>query len=173
FRLRRGHFYAYRIRGMPPVMEAKLTRRLQKKLRKRFGAEGARAFGVVTDPLRKGIVLEEHRALLKLALLHRQGRLRGARLSKALAAHAGRYGWMKNVGYLGQLYPVSYYKRRLDALLRADPAGLMRLAAADDRRKKRAFGRLLKACADDRMLVRDILIANEAVAFRSYRMEML
>ncbi len=106
------------------LVEARLTSHLGKRA-------GEQAFAVVSDPVRSGIVLLERAAILAIAIAAKRGR----RVDQRLARHAERFGWMKNVGYLGDWHPSSYYEDELGSDVGDPSAELETLQQHEQRRK--------------------------------------
>jgi phosphohistidine swiveling domain-containing protein len=151
----------------PPLAEIELERRLHARLQAAFGDDAAAAFGIATDPVRAGSVLEERLELLAIATELAAGRP----IDAALARHTERHGWMKNVGYIGELHTPEHYRREAAAMAAMAPAALARRLQNEQAEKARRLADLIERAGPGSELATLIRIANDLVHFRSYRAE--
>jgi hypothetical protein len=151
----------------PPLAEIELERRLHARLQVAFGDDAAAAFGIATDPVRVGSVLEERLELLVIATELAAGRP----IDAVLARHAERHGWMKNVGYIGELHTPEHYRREAAAMAAMAPAALARRLQNEQAEKARRLADLIERAGPGSELATLIRIANDLVHFRSYRAE--
>lgn len=153
--------------GYPLFAESYLTIYLQAQFSQRFGDQAEVWFGVATDPLESGTVMEERVFLLRLAVKARQGE----GVQEDLQRHADKFCWMKNVSYLNEFYPVEYYAERLEQERQKDPEVELVQIEQQLRKKRQQFNELLDLIADDSYLQTMVRTANQAVYFRSFRTE--
>jgi pyruvate,water dikinase len=150
------------------AMDADLSSALKERLARRLGPDVAEeAYAVAIDPVRSGVALVERAAILQIASDAKRGR----RVARRLDRHAERFGWMKNVGMLGEWHARSHYEDELRTAIAGDPAGELAKLRSHEHRRKAALTALLRRCRGDRMLVTLIELTNLAVWFRSYRIE--
>ncbi len=154
--------------GWVAIGEEEMSTRVREGLVRRFGADAAvDAYAIAVDPIDVGTVHTERCALMKIAARYARGRdVRGA-----LAAHAARFGWMKNVGYFGEYYDVEHYAREAERMSREDADDALVRIETEERTKRSRFRKLLRDVAGDAALANAIRTANAAVTFRSYRTE--
>ncbi len=152
----------------PPVAEEELVRRLEAGLGTgRSAAAAGEGFAVASDPVRPSAVLEERLALLAIAAELRDGRP----VDDALARHAERFGWMRNVGYFGELHRVEVYRREAEKAAVGTPRETARQLELEQAAKRQRLSALLDEIGADTPLAELVRIANELVHFRSYRAE--
>jgi phosphohistidine swiveling domain-containing protein len=151
----------------PVLAEIELERRLHARLEATFGDDAAAAFEVATDPVRPGSVLEERLELLAIASELAAGRP----IDAALARHTERHGWMKNVGYVGELHTAEHYLREATAMAALAPEVLARGLRKEQADKAHRLADLIERAGPGSELATLITIANDLVYFRSYRAE--
>lgn len=150
------------------ALDADLATTVKARLTQHLGPAAAdEAYAIATDPVRAGVGLHERVAILELANDARRGRAIRQRLDR----HAERFGWMKNVGYLGDWHPREYYEDELRLAMAGDPRAELAELTARARERKAALAALRKRCSADPTLVTLIDLTNLAVWFRSYRIE--
>jgi phosphohistidine swiveling domain-containing protein len=152
----------------PAILQGPLEEVLHNELAKRFGDAAEAIYHTVTDPIDPGPSVYERISLLRIAT----GKGDAKKRERSIIRHSERFGWMKNVGYFAEWYPLDHYRHELERVRKDDPADALREGIAEVAAKRRRFSAVLRRIGSDIRLSTYVRIANEAVSFRSFRSEL-
>ncbi len=139
---------------IPLFVEEYLGETVFNKFKNFFGKDAEKMYAIVLNPIRAGAVLQEEKALLQVCDFN---------------YHQFRFGWMKNVDYKQEYYPVSYYKKKSSKI--TNPESKIQKILEQRTNEKKIFKDLLKKISKDKFLVALVKTLNKSIYFRSYRTE--
>ncbi|MBI4262330.1 hypothetical protein HY624_02285 [Candidatus Uhrbacteria bacterium] len=159
-----GEFWTVGV--VPLYVEQDLTDQIQRFVERRLSPEEAtNAMQVFLTPLKEGIVGEEHRQLLHVAMLPKN------KQPAALERHSKKYAWMANQLFTHSFFPPSYYRKRLVALTQTKAQWQWQQYIRERKELRASFRTFMQKLHPNASMRTTIMTLNEAIFYRSWRGE--
>lgn len=149
----------------PLYVEEDLTQKLKSELATLFPKKAEEYFAVITTSVKEGLVTQEFKSLLRIAVRVKRRQQYGTYLKK----HINQFSWMANQLYTMDFYDPIYYLDRAKHLATQGPEEKLSQIIIEQKHHKDRYQQILKIVKNNKKVYALMQTVQKSVYFRNFR----